>query len=272
MASNDSERTGSAHGQRVADERPLIGLTSYLEPSRHGVWDVVSALLPAVYPEAVTRAGGRPVLLPPLGGWTAAEVADLDGLILTGGSDVDPARYGEQPHPRTAPPHPRRDAAEIELIASARSAGVPILGICRGLQVLNVAFGGSLHQHLPDVVGHARHQVSPAVFHDTTVSIAPDSDLADVLGDRADVRCYHHQAVARVGIGLRVVATAPDGVVEAIEAVPDSSAESVAGWVLAVQWHPEENLNDLRLFGALVGAAQARRSERSAAHALARSA
>lgn len=233
------------------DYRPLIGLTTYLEPSRHGIWEVVSTLLPAAYAQGVSRAGGRPVLVPPLEGWSAAEVGDLDALVLTGGSDVGPETYGQVALDTTAPPQAGRDAAELELIAAARSAGLPLLGICRGLQMLNVAAGGTLHQHLPDAVGHSGHQISPAVFSDTSVAFDRDSVLGSLLGDQTTVRCYHHQAVDELGAGLRVSARAPDGTIEGVE-----RAAGGGSFVLGVQWHPEENLDDLRLFRALIRTAR----------------
>jgi putative glutamine amidotransferase len=183
-------------------------------------------------------------------------VADLDAVILTGGADVDPGHYGQQALPTTAA-QPTRDAPELALLAAAEAAGVPVLGICRGAQVLNVARGGTLHQHVPDVLGHAGHQISAATFSDTSVSIVPRSRLAAVLGTRTAVRCYHHQAVDRLGRGLRIAATAADGTVEAVEA-----ADPDAPFLLGVQWHPEESPADLRLFAALIDIAGERRSAR----------
>ncbi|PPK98361.1 putative glutamine amidotransferase [Kineococcus xinjiangensis] len=256
MASNASDAAGGC-SPPVPGRRPLIGLTTYLEASRHGVWNVVSALLPAAYVDGVRAAGGRPVLLPPCGpgapAWSPEELADLDALVLTGGADVAPACYGQQPAPSTGSPSPERDHSEIALLRGALALGLPVLGICRGAQVLNVALGGTLHQHLPDVLGSPRHQVSPAVFASTTVRTEPGSRVHGLLGEEVEVRCYHHQAVDRLAEGLRVAARAPDGTVEAVEA-----ADPGAGFCVGVQWHPEQDERDVRLFAAVVDAARRR--------------
>jgi putative glutamine amidotransferase len=238
--------------------RPVIGLTSYRQRAQTGVWDVQASFLPAVYIDAVTRAGGIAVLLPPqpVDPAIAADVVDgLDGLIVTGGSDVDPARYGAAAHPATDRPKPLRDDWETALLEAAIETGVPFLGICRGLQVLNVQRGGSLIQHLPDVLGDDRYNKGGGVFATNEVAIEADSELADLLDDASAlaVKSYHHQAVDRVGDGLRVTARSSDGVVQAVEldGVP---------FGLAVQWHPEEDAaDDARLFEGLVDAARAYR-------------
>ncbi|WP_345712786.1 gamma-glutamyl-gamma-aminobutyrate hydrolase family protein, partial [Kineococcus glutinatus] len=245
----------SSASETGAPRRPLVGLTTYLERSRHGVWDVDAALLPAVYVDGVRAAGGRPVLLPPTGPgepeWSDDELADLDALVLTGGADVDPARYGAVALPTTQAPHPARDHTETSLLHAALRLGRPVLGICRGAQVLNVALGGTLHQHLPDVLGGSGHQGSPAVFATTTARLVPGTRLHGLLGEQVRVRCYHHQAVDRLAPGLRVAACAADGTVEAVEA-----ADPARGFLLGVQWHPEEDATDLRLFEAVVAAAR----------------
>jgi putative glutamine amidotransferase len=238
-----------------ASDRPIIGLTTYLEQARTGVWDVPAAFLPKAYFEAVTRAGGIAVLLPPqpVDDATAHRVlAGLDGLIIAGGKDVDPARYGQQPHPATDEPRRDRDAWEDALLRAAIDTGTPFLGICRGAQVLNVALGGTLHQHLPDVVGDDRYQRGNGVFSEVPVAVSPDSVLAEMIGAEIDVKVYHHQAIDRVAEGLTVTARSADGVIEAVElpGVP---------FGVAVQWHPEENGDDLRLFAGLVDAARAHR-------------
>jgi putative glutamine amidotransferase len=232
--------------------RPVLGTTTYLEQVQTGIWDVRASFLPHIYLEGVTRAGGIAVLLPPqpVDDEIAARVLDgLDGLVITGGKDVDPARYGQAAHPMTDEPRTDRDAWEFALLAGALRRGMPVLGICRGAQLLNVALGGTLHQHLPDVLGHSRHQAGNAVFSTSTVRTVPGTRLASLIGEASDEQCYHHQAIDAVGDGLVVSARDPDGVIEAIE-LP------AASFVVAVQWHPEERLNDLRLFAGAVDAAR----------------
>ena len=233
-------------------DHPVVGMTTYLEQAQTGVWDVQASFLPHIYFEAVTRAGGIAVLLPPqpVDDEIANRVLDgLDGLVITGGKDVDPARYGQKPHPKTDEPRRDRDAWEFALLGAALKRGVPVLGICRGAQVLNVALGGTLHQHLPDAVGHSGHQAGNAEFSTSRVDIVPGTRLAGLLGGSSDEQCYHHQAIADLGEGLIVSASDADGVIEAVELPGDT-------FVLAVQWHPEERLSDLRLFAAIVEAAK----------------
>ena len=216
-----------------------------------GVWDVRASFLPAVYFEGVIAAGGLALLLPPqpVNAESAERVLDgLDGLLITGGKDVDPAAYGQQPHPATDPPVRQRDAWEFTLLKEALRRKLPVLGICRGAQVLNVALGGTLHQHLPDVIGHSGHRAGNAVFSQLPVRTVPGTRLAALVGDAVSAQCYHHQAIAELGEGLTVSAWDADGVIEALE-LPGES------FVLAVQWHPEESLDDLRLFSAIVEAA-----------------
>lgn len=234
-----------------ARPRPVIGLTTYRQQARSGVWDVHASFLPGVYLDGVTGAGGIATLLPPqpVDAEVAARVlAGLDGLIITGGKDIDPAAYGHQPHPATEQPAPDRDAWEFALLAAALRQRTPVLGICRGAQLLNVALGGTLHQHLPDVIGHSGHRAGDAVFATSTVLTVSGSRVAELVGPTARVQCYHHQAIDRLGEGLVVSALDADGVIEAIE-MPGP------GFVVAVQWHPEESLDDLRLFAGLVEAA-----------------
>lgn len=238
----------------------MLGLTTYLQQAQTGVWDVRASFLPHIYFEGVNLAGGSAVLLPPqpVDADIAARVLDgLDGLIITGGSDVDPARYGQKPHPTTDQPGGERDAWEFALLDGALRRGMPVLGICRGAQVLNVALGGTLHQHLPDVIGHTHHQKGNAVFGTSEVRTVPGTRLAALIGESSDAKCYHHQAVDRLGDGLIVSARDSDGVIEAVEMPGDS-------FVLAVQWHPEERLDDLRLFAGVVQAASAYASGRVA--------
>lgn len=235
---------------------PVIGLTTYLEQAQTGVWNVPAAFLPAVYFNAVARAGGIAVLLPPQP--VSSAIADrvlsgLDGLIITGGKDVDPGLYGQAPHPATDEPRPDRDAWEAELLRGALGRNLPFLGICRGAQVLNVALGGTLHQHLPDIVGDTTYQAGGGVFNQVPIDIDAKSRLHTLLGaDRLDVPVYHHQSIDRVADGLAVSAVTEHGIIQAVEVLTQPFA-------LAVQWHPEESPEDLRLFAGLVDAASAYR-------------
>jgi putative glutamine amidotransferase len=228
--------------------RPLIGLTTYCEPVSWGVWrDVPAALVPQAYVDALRGAGARVVLIPPEREPTPAETAELveglDGLVIAGGADVDPARYGQQAHAVLQPPRPDRDDLELALVRAAVSADLPLLGVCRGMQVMAVAAGGVLEQHLPDVVGHAGHCPVPGEYATHAVRTAQGSRLRSVLGDRVDVPTYHHQGVA-AHPGYVATAWTDDGVVEGIEAPS-------ARFRVGVQWHPEVGA-DPRLFEALV--------------------
>lgn len=250
---------GSSHLPGPPGSRPVIGLTTYLQQAQTGVWDVHASFLPGIYIEGVTLAGGIATLLPPqpVDADIAARVLDgLDGLIITGGKDVDPAAYGQQPHPNTDAPARDRDAWEFALVAGALRRHLPVLGICRGAQILNVALGGTLHQHLPDLLGHTRHQQGNAVFSTSTVRTVDGSKVADLIGASTDAQCYHHQAIDRLGDGLVVSARDSDGIIEAVE-MPGHD------FVVAVQWHPEETLDDLRLFAGLVEAARVYTTERA---------
>lgn len=233
--------------------KPVIGLTTYKQRAQTGVWDVTAAFLPAVYFEAVQRAGGIPVLLPPqpVDAEIVGRVLDgIDGLIVTGGADVDPARYGQDAAPETDKPHLERDAWEDALLTAAIERELPFLGICRGMQVLNINRGGSLHQHLPDVVGDDRFRIGKGEFATNEVVVEPGSELDALVGAKLPVKSYHHQAVDSVGDGLRVTARTDDGIVQAVE------LEGVP-FGLAVQWHPEEDAaEDARLFAGLVDAAR----------------
>ncbi|SDI32851.1 putative glutamine amidotransferase [Actinokineospora alba] len=233
--------------------RPVIGLTAYLEPARFGVWDTESAVLHREYVDATVAACGVPVLLPPIGVPDLAGI--VDGLVLTGGADVDPARYGASPHGTTVS-RPGRDAFEFALLDAAMAAGVPVLGVCRGMQVLNVALGGTLTQHLPEVTGTADHQPATATFGKCEVRLAEGSRAAAILGAHTTAHCYHHQAIATLGPELRAAGWAEDGTVEAVERPGDQ-------FVLGVQWHPEQQSDDVRLFAALVAAARRHREERA---------
>ncbi|WP_435611984.1 gamma-glutamyl-gamma-aminobutyrate hydrolase family protein [Streptomyces sp. bgisy159] len=223
--------------------RPLIGVSTYLEAgARWGVWELEAALLPAGYPRLVQRAGGLAAMLPPdAPEHAAAAVARLDAVVIAGGPDVDPVRYGAERDPRTGPPARARDTWELALIEAALAARVPLLGVCRGMQLLNVALGGTLTQH---VDGHAE---APGAFGRHPVKPVPGTRYAGIAPEETSVPTYHHQAVDRLGAGLVVSAYAEDGTVEAVELPPP-------GWVLGVQWHPEMG-RDLRVMRALVAAA-----------------
>src|ERR1700676_547420 len=207
-------------GLSGSDKPPVIGLTTYLNRAQLGVCDVPASFLPAVYFQGVTAAGGVAVLLPPQP--VDSEIADrllggLDGLLITGGKDVDPAAYGQQPHPSTDQPGEQRDAWEFALLRAALKRKLPVLGICRGAQVLNVALGGTLYQHLPDVIGHGQHRAGNAVFNTLPVRTVAGTRLAALVGESVDARCYHHQAIAELGEGRGGSGGAAGGVLRAME-------------------------------------------------------
>jgi putative glutamine amidotransferase len=236
--------------------RPVIGITAYAEPSvRWGAWTAPAALVPLAYVDAVERAGGRPLLVPPSDDGVEETLAALDGLVLSGGSDLDPALYGAEPHPETSLVRAGRDRAELALLQAALERDLPVLAICRGSQVLNVALGGDLCQHVPDVVGHENHRAIPGVFSEHPVEVDPASRLAAIVGTRATVKSHHHQGFERLGAGLRIAAHADDGTIEALEA-------SDRRFALGVLWHPEED-DDAALFEALVAEARAYRAARA---------
>jgi putative glutamine amidotransferase len=237
--------------------RPTIGITASLETVTSGPWVEPSAVVPIHYCEAVQRAGGRAVLLVP----DPADAADpeeilglVDAVLATGAAgDVDPSRYGAAPHPETHPVTPLRDEFELALVHAAEARDVPLLGICRGMEVLNVAHGGTLEQHLPEAVGHDAHAPKPGEFVRHPVRLEPGSLAARAVGaERAEVRGFHHQGVREVGEGLRATAWSEleDGIVEGIER-PDRA------FALGVLWHPEEDETS-RVIGALVEAAKIR--------------
>jgi len=238
-------------------ESPVVGISCYAQPASWGSWERVQAnLLPRRYADSIARAGGLPVLLPPLPGISEV-LGRLDGLVLSGGGDVDPARYGALQDAKTDPANEPRDSAEIALSMAALAAGLPLLGICRGLQVINVALGGTLHQHLPDVVGTEVHSPQVSSYGDHKVSVAPRSRLAAVLGrTELAVPTHHHQAADKLGAGLVATAWTDDGIIEAAEF--ENAAD--APFMLAVQWHPEAG-DDLSLFSGLVAAAADRQQE-----------
>ena len=230
--------------------RPRIGLTTYREVAHWGVWDEPADLLPASYARSIELAGAVPLLLPsPLGEVDDAAriVLDaLDGLLVAGGADVDPQSYGSARIAATGPARPERDAWETALITQALARELPVLGVCRGMQVLNTALGGSLIQHLPDLLGHDEHCPTVGVHGRHEVRFDPESHLRSVLGERALVATYHHQAVDRLGDGLTATGWTEDGTVEAIEV-------NGRDWALGVQWHPEVH-DGARLFEAFAQA------------------
>lgn len=234
--------------------RPLIGMTAYAQQVQYGSNEQVVGMLPMSYVRAVHAVGGRAVLITPDDPGTDV-LESLDGVVFAGGNDVDPAAWGAEPHPATDP-DPVRDASELLLMRAALDAGLPVLGVCRGMQVMAVATGGSLHQHLPDLVGHDRHRAAPgtdplavdsSAFGRHDVELTPGSAARALLGARLTVNSFHHQAVDDPGT-FTVSGRCPDDrVVEIIED-PDRP------FALGVQWHPERT-GDLRVFAALIEAA-----------------
>jgi putative glutamine amidotransferase len=237
-------------------KRPVVGITTYVTPAKWSYWELDAALVPADYVRAVERAGGRAVLLPPSDNGVEETLDAVDGLIFSGGADLDPALYGQEAHPQTFGIHEDRDRSELALLEGALSRDMPVLAICRGSQVLNVVRGGDLVQHLPDVVGDEKHKHTPGTFSDHDVELEPGTKLAEVLGERAPVKSHHHQGFGKVGEGLRVAAHAGDGTIEAVE---DPSHR----FALGVLWHPEAG-EDMKLFEGLVAAAAEYRAEHRA--------
>jgi putative glutamine amidotransferase len=231
--------------------RPLIGITSYAEEVQMGVWQEESAVLPLAYVRAVEHAGGRPLVVPPITGGIEETLDALHGIIFSGGGDLDPATYGAEAHPATDTPKPWRDGPELALLEAALERDMPLLAICRGSQLLNVARGGDLVQHLPETVGHERHKHQPGAFSDHGVSIQPESRLGTLLGEHAPVKSHHHQGMGRIGEGLRPVAWADDGIIEGLE-------DPEGRFTLGVLWHPEEG-EDFALFQGLVEEARSYR-------------
>ena len=228
--------------------RPIVGVTSYVEQARFGAWDVPAALIPLSYVQAIERAGGRALVVPPAEDGVEETLDALDGLLLSGGSDLDPSLYGEDAHPETRNIRPQRDLAEMALLRAALARDLPVLAVCRGSQVLNVARGGNLVQHLPEALGTQAHRETPGVFSDHGVEVDPDSRLGGIVGASVDVKSHHHQGYGELGEGLRVVARAEDGTVEAVE-------DPERRFAVGVLWHPEEG-EDAALFEALVAEAR----------------
>jgi putative glutamine amidotransferase len=235
--------------------RPVIGITAYAEPEAHwGVWVLPAAIVPLAYVSAVEHAGGRPLVVPPSEDGVEETLAALDGLLLSGGSDIDPEVYGAEAHPETFGVRADRDRAELALLEGALARDMPVLAICRGFQVLNVGRGGDLVQHVPEVVGSERHKEIPGTFSEHEVDLVPGTRVQAILGDRAAVKSHHHQGLNRLGRGLREAARADDGTIEAIE---DPSRRFAVG----VLWHPEAG-EDARLFESLVEEARSYRAAR----------
>jgi gamma-glutamyl-gamma-aminobutyrate hydrolase PuuD len=234
--------------------KPVIGITSYAEEVTWGAWVETAALVPLSYVRAIERAGGRPLVVPPSEDSIEETLAVLDGIVFSGGSDVDPGQYGTEPHPETDEPREVRDRAEMALLTAALERDMPVLAVCRGSQVLNVALGGDLVQHLPDALGHEGHRHKPGAWSDHEVKLEPESRVGGLLGERAPVKSHHHQGYGRIGEGLRETGWADDGTVEALE---DPSKRFAVG----VLWHPEEG-EDLALFEALVEEARGYRGAR----------
>ncbi len=247
--------------------RPLIGVTTYRQETRWWAWDRDAALVPGVYLDVVAAAGGWPVLLPPLAAGAVEDpegsvaavagplVDSLDGLVVIGGGDIVAGSYGQEPDDRNGGMNPYRDDLELRLLEAALDRDLPLLAVCRGLQVLNVLLGGTLIQQLPDVIGSTDHQPVPGSFGQIAVRTEPATIVHRLLGNETVVQCSHHQAVDVLGDRLLVSARSDDGVVEAVEVLGRSFA-------VGVQWHPEE-AGDVRLFAGLVEAARAGQDRRA---------
>ena len=234
--------------------KPVIGITTYVEPAKWGQWDLPAALIPYAYVRGIESAGGRALLVPPSDGGIEETLDALDGVLFTGGGDLDPSHYGADPHEKTAGVRAERDSAELALPQAALERDMPVLAICRGSQVLNVARGGDLDQHLPDSLGHELHKERLGEFSDHEVSVEGGTRLGGIVGERIPVKSSHHQGFGRIGEGLVTTAQADDGTIEALE---DPSRRFAVG----VLWHPEEG-EDAALFMALVEEARAYRAER----------
>jgi putative glutamine amidotransferase len=231
--------------------KPRIGITTYLTQAAWSYWSLPAALIPASYVRSIEQAGGSPLLVPP--GADIEETLDaVDGLVFSGGSDLDPHLYGAEPHAETGGVVRERDEFELALMRAALARDLPVLAICRGSQVLNVARGGDIEQHLPDRLDDEVHRQVPGTFSKHGVEVLPDTRLAAIVGARADVKSHHHQGFERLGDGLRESARADDGTLEGVE---DPSRTFAVG----VLWHPEEG-EDKALFRALVAAAAERRA------------
>lgn len=235
--------------------RPLIGITSYAQEASWGVWMLPAALVPLAYVDSIEQAGGRALVIPPAEVDVEETLDALDGIVFSGGADVDPARYGAEAHPETDTPQARRDAGEMALLRAALERDMPTLAICRGFQLLNVARGGDLVQHLPEQTGNDVHKRVPGEFAVHPVEVKEGSRLGAIVGFTPEVTSHHHQALGRLGDGLVESAWAADGTLEAVE---DPSLQFLVG----VQWHPEAS-EDAALFEALVEQAREYRASRT---------
>jgi gamma-glutamyl-gamma-aminobutyrate hydrolase PuuD len=234
--------------------KPLVGITTYVTAATHGDWEEESALVPVDYVRAVERAGGRPLLVPPSTDGVDETLDALDGIIFSGGGDLDPELYGQEAHDETGGIVEERDRGELALLTAALGRDMPVLAVCRGSQLLNVGRGGDLVQHLPDEVGHDRHKHTPGQFADHDVELVPETRLGSLLGGHAPVKSHHHQGFGRIGDGLREAAHADDGTIEALE-------DPKRRFAIGVLWHPEAG-EDLRLFEELVAESARYREER----------
>ena len=233
--------------------KPVVGITTYLTEAAWSYWKLPAALIPASYVASVERAGGSPLLVPP--GAAIEETLDaVDALVFSGGSDIDPDLYGASAHEATTGVARERDEFELELMRAALDRDLPVLAICRGSQVLNVARGGEIEQHLPDRLGDEVHRQVPGTFGEHGVDVLPETKLAGIVGPRVAVKSHHHQGFDRLGDGLRESARAEDGTLEGVE-------DPTRTFALGVLWHPEED-EDKALFEALVAAAAEHRARR----------
>jgi putative glutamine amidotransferase len=240
----------------VARPKPVVGITTYVEQAAWGPWRLPAALIPYDYVRAIEHAGARPLLVPPSEEGVEETLDAVDGILFSGGADLDPEVYGAEAHPETNGVRPERDSAEIALLEAALARDMPVLAVCRGVQVMNVARGGDLVQHLPDVVGNESHREVKGTFSEHPVRVEGGSKLSAAIGERAAVKSSHHQGLGRVGEGLREVAWADDGTIEGVE---DPGLRFAVG----VLWHPEAG-EDWKLFEALVAEARTYREERKA--------
>jgi putative glutamine amidotransferase len=248
----------------MSEYRPTIGITTARTEAAWGVWNQAAAVLPFAYITAVQRAGGTALLIPPdpsVADEPDAVLERIDALILSGGHDIDPATYGAEPHPATRGTVPERDRTEIGLARRAVELDIPVLGVCRGMQLLNVAFGGTLHQHLPELYGHEEHRRVPGSFDgsDHDVTLHRGSRAAQAAGETVHTtKSHHHQGVDTIGDGLTITGhSAVDDLAEAIEN-PDCR------FVLGVQWHPEADESS-PVIAALVDQARSYRTVRGSA-------